>query len=321
MNPKSSRVVLIIRDDSIAHIAFARDQDLEQSIQNAFASPAFAKTADAPVLRLWLNAFAGYVCIGSMIQVMPAYVQARFTVSPYAVGVAVTVGFLATMIARPIAGRLVDARGARGIVMAGTIGAALGGVAHLLAPNYFCLILARLMLGLGEGALFTASIGWVLSGATNKRSGGIAGRFGLSMWGGLTVGPIIGAALDAIFGFRAVWLMASVLPVAGLILVATTSGGEAVRDVRPAPSRSWFPAAARGPSGSYVFSSIGYGVIASCLVPRMTTLDLPERNFALAVFGVAFLGARFLASPLVDHLGPRRMLIAALVVEIVGLLG
>lgn len=274
----------------------------------------------APIRRLWINGFLGYVSFGSMIQVMPDYVWSRFAGSAVAVGAAVTIGFLATMIARPIAGRLVDVRGARGIVMAGSAVSAVGGIAHLLAPNYPSLIAARLLLGLGEGALFTASIGWVLSDAPSDKRGKIAGRFGLSMWGGLTTGPIIGAVLKESAGFEAVWLMASILPVVGLVLAATTprqTGKVAVDPARP----RWFPIAARLPAASYLLSSIGYGVVAACLVPRLTALGLPERNLALAVFGAAFLVARFFGSPLVDRIGPRRMLGIALLIEASGLIG
>jgi MFS family permease len=53
----------------------------------------------------------------------------------------------------------------------------------------------------------------------------------------------------------------------------------------------------------------------------MAALNLPRNDIALAVFGSAFLTARFLGSPLVDRFGPSIMLTGSLLVEAFGLGG
>jgi MFS family permease len=278
-------------------------------------------TAQAPYRRLWLACFLGYIAIGATIQVMPEYVHTRMGAGDFAAGLAVTIGSLATMLSRPIAGRITDRQGGRGVALVGAVLSALGGLGHLLAPNLPCLVAARLLLGAGEGALFTAAIGWVLASTPADRHGRIAGHFGLSMWGGLTGGPILGAALLAGAGFRTVWIAAGLLPLIGLALAGSTRG--AGRAVTPATRqrRAWLPRAAWRPSLSYIFASIGYGVIAACLVPRFAALGLAGKDIALAVFGIAFLVTRFLGSPLVDRFGAARMLVVALLIEAAGLGG
>jgi MFS family permease len=277
--------------------------------------------AQAPFWPLWLTAFLGYAAIGATIQVMPDYVHGRFAGSTFQAGLAVTVGFLATMLARPIAGRIADQRGARGVVLGGAMLATAGGLGHLLAPSFAVLIAARLLLGAGEGALFTASIGWVLASTPVERRGRTAGRFGLSMWGGLTGGPILGAALVRAGGFDAVWITASVLPAAGFLLLRAAHHRKQRIETRGTEPRAFLPRAARGPAASFFFASIGYGVIAACLVPRMAALSLPGNDVALTVFGGAYLTTRFVGSPLVDRCGPALMLAASLLVEAVGLAG
>jgi MFS family permease len=277
--------------------------------------------AGTPFWALWLTAFLGYVAIGATIQVMPDYVHGRFSGSTFQAGLAVTVGFLATMLARPIAGRIADQRGPRGVVLGGAMLATAGGLGHLFAPSFAFLIAARLLLGAGEGALFTASIGWVLASTPVERRGRIAGRFGLSMWGGLTGGPILGAALVRAGGFDAVWIAASVLPAVGFLVLGAARHGQQRIVTRKAVPGAWLPRAAFGPGASFMFSSIGYGVLAACLVPRMAALALPGNDVALTVFGVAFLATRFTGSPLVDRFGPAIVLAASLLVEAVGLAG
>ena len=276
--------------------------------------------AGVPVVRLWLNGFLGYTAIGASIQVMPDFVRAEFGGGAFEAGLAVTIGFLATMVARPIAGRLADRGTPRRIIIAGSSLAALGALLHLAAANLATLIAARLLLGLGEGTLFTASIGWVLSSTAPARRGSISGRFGLSMWGGLSCGPLVGAALRSALGFNAVWLSACALPVCGLLLLLTTTNARAT-PIGPAPQQSLLPRAAWAPSSSYVFASVGYGVIASSLVARLAELSIPHGDSALAVFGAAFLSTRLFGGHLVDRLGVGNVLISALAIEVAGLGG
>jgi MFS family permease len=70
-----------------------------------------------------------------------------------------------------------------------------------------------------------------------------------------------------------------------------------------------------------LFSSIGYGIIAAFLVPRFAALGFAGRHFALTAFGIAFMITRFLGSGFADRFGARRVLLAAFLIESVGLAG
>jgi MFS family permease len=126
------------------------------------------------------------------------------------------------MISRPVSGRLADQSGGRRVAMAGAILGLIGGVGHILATNLPILVLARLFLGAGEGALFTGSVGWILAHTEQSQRGKTAGHFGLSMWTGLASGPMLGTALLAIGGYRNVWIAATFIPMLAWILVAST---------------------------------------------------------------------------------------------------
>ncbi|MET3415133.1 MFS transporter [Methylobacterium sp. 1030] len=277
--------------------------------------------APAPYWPLWAACFLGYAAIGMTIQVMPAYAHERLGAGAVTAGMAVTVGSLATMIARPVAGRLADQHGGRGVVMAGAILGLAGGLGHLLATTLPALVLARLVLGAGEGALFTASIGWVLDQADPMRRGEIAGHFGLSMWTGLAAGPVLGAALLTIGTYRSVWIAASLFPALAFALIARTPPMKARPVADPGIRRALLPRAAWRPGAANVFASVGYGVVAAFLVPRFAALHLAGQDFALAAFGIAFMTTRFLGSPAVDHFGARRVLVVAFCVEAAGLAG
>jgi len=255
------------------------------------------------------------------IQVMPAYAHERFGADAITAGLAVTIGSLATMFSRPISGRFADQSGGRRVAIAGAILGLIGGIGHIVATNLPVLVLARLFLGAGEGALFTGSVGWILAHTEQSQRGKVAGHFGLAMWMGLASGPMLGTAILSLGTYRSVWIASSIIPIVALVLAASTRpedrGSFAQCNVR----RSLFPRAAWVPGASGVFCSVGYGVIAAFLVPRFAALGFPGQNFALTVFGVAFMITRFLGSGYAARFGGRRVLVSAFLVEAVGLAG
>jgi MFS family permease len=287
-------------------------RDLDRHIQ---------RVAAVPYWRLWSACFLGFSAIGMTIQVMPAYAHDRLGANAVMAGLAVTIGSLATMISRPVSGRIADQSGGRRVAMAGAILALIGGVGHVVATNLPILIVARLFLGAGEGALFTGSVGWVLNHAAQSQRGKIAGHFGLSMWMGLASGPMLATALLAIGSYRDVWIAAAIIPVLALALVASTRPEGPVSLGQANIRRALLPRAAWVPGASGVFASIGYGIIAAFLVPRFAALGFAGESFALTAFGIAFMITRFLGSGYADRLGGRRVLLSAFLIEATGLAG
>ena len=274
-----------------------------------------------PYWRLWSATFLGFGAIGMTIQVMPAYAHERFGAGAITAGLAVTIGSLATMFSRPISGRLADQSGGRRVAMAGAVLALIGGIGHVVATSLPILVLARLFLGAGEGALFTGSVGWILAHTEQSRRGKVAGHFGLAMWIGLASGPMFGTLILSIGTYRGVWIAASIIPLLAWALVASTSREERVSSGSTPIRRALFPKAAWVPGASGAFASVGYGVIAAFLVPRFAALDFAGQNFALTVFGVAFMITRFLGSGYAHRFGGRRVLLSAFLIEATGLAG
>ena len=274
-----------------------------------------------PYWRLWSACFLGFSAIGMTIQVMPAYAHERLGANAITAGLAVTIGSLATMISRPLSGRFADQSGGRRVAMVGAILGLIGGIGHVVATNLPVLVLARLFLGAGEGALFTGSVGWILAHTAQSQRGKIAGHFGLSMWMGLASGPMLGTALLAMGTYRNVWIAASVIPMLGWVLVASTRPEDRIASAGTNIRRALFPRAAWVPGASGVFASIGYGIIAAFLVPRFAALDFAGQNFALTVFGIAFMIIRFLGSGYADRFGARPVLLSAFLIESVGFVG
>ncbi|MGH7866106.1 MAG: MFS transporter, partial [Candidatus Dormibacteraceae bacterium] len=117
-----------------------------------------------PKRRLWLGVLCGYLALGATLQELPVYVGTKFGQGPLVAGLVVGAAFAAAALVRPFAGRAGDAGRARLVVVTGGAITAVAALGHLLAPNVGVLLLARLLMGAGEAALFSGGLPWVLSG-------------------------------------------------------------------------------------------------------------------------------------------------------------
>ncbi|MGW7695052.1 MFS transporter [Streptomyces asiaticus] len=294
-------------------------------------------TPKAPVRRLWLSVLCGYLALGATLQELPGYVTVKFGAGPAVTGLAIGAAFLATAVCRPFAGRAGDAGRARPVVMAGGGLTAIAAAGHLLAPGVGVLLVARLLMGAGEAALFSAGLPWVLAGVPAGRRGRVAGWFGLSMWGGLTLGPLLAVAVHGLAGGTAVWRMVTALPLISTVLVFTTGGqvrpyAEPPAGIPPAQvpqrERSDWPKRAREvvPAGAGVpglvlgLAAYGYGAITALVVLYLSSEHLGGERVALSIYAIAFLVTRSVGSPQVDARGPVLLARMSVAVETVGLL-
>jgi MFS family permease len=273
---------------------------------------------NVPVRRLWLAVLCGYLALGAAVQALPTYVSERFGGGPLASGTAVAIAFLATAMARPPAGWLADAGRSRPVVLAGGLLTAIGGLGQLLAPHLVLLLLARLVMGAGEGALFSAALPWVLQGTRPAQRGRLAGWFGLSMWGGLAAGPVVASLVD-----NWVWWVVVGLGVASAGLVFTTRAIPAGTEplVPLGRFRDLVPPGVPLPGTLIGLAAYCYGTVAALLVMRLRDSGIGVDESALAVFAVSFLVVRFVGSPLVDKFGGRLVVASSVSVEAVALAG
>jgi MFS family permease len=256
------------------------------------------------IKQLWIAVFCGYLALGATIQALPGLGLGGAA----ATGALVTVAAAATAVVRPFAGRWAD-RGAP-VARYGAALVALGAAGHLAARSVPAMAGARLVLGAGEGALFTGALAAVLREAPAARRGRLIGHFGLSMWGGLAIGPVLAAAA----GDDALWVAAAM----ALAAMAMTAGRGAV-PAGPAaipgrPRARLLPPVALRLGLLLGLSSFGYGTLNAFISTRTDRAGL-----ALGLFAGAFVVSRALGSRLVDDHGPQRVARVAIAVEAVAL--
>jgi MFS family permease len=239
--------------------------------------------------------------------------------SDLAVGVVVGAFAITSVVCRPLAGRHADRRGRRIVLVGGSLAMALGGALYLLSDSVPTLIAARLVVGAGEGAVYTAGATWAVDLAPEDRRGLALGLFGLSVWGGLSLGPLAGELLRAGVGYDAVWILAAALPLAGAAIASRLPEPVRLTDSRPAGRSLLFPRSARRPGLALALANIGYAALAGFVVLHLRARGIGGGASVFTVFAIAVFASRLALSHLPDRAGARRTATAAGLLEAVGL--
>jgi MFS family permease len=263
--------------------------------------------------------FAGLLAVGAVLPVLPRYVHGPLDGGNIAVGVVVGSYAATGLLLRPVAGRYADRNGRRITVLAGSLLVAVSGFLYLLPLGIPGLILARLVLGAGEGTVFTAGSAWIVDLAPPDRRGRVIGLYGLAVWGALSIGPLIGELLLHASGYTLVWLFAGVVPLAGAAI--------AWRVPDPYRPGAWLehqhqPLIAREavrPGAALALASVGYACVAAFVVLHLDDRGVGHGAVAFGAFATMVVLTRLFAGDLPDRIGPARVATAAALVEAVGL--
>jgi MFS family permease len=268
---------------------------------------------------VFVSALLAFLAIGAALPVLPAYVRGPLRSGDLAVGIVVGAFALTAVVCRPLAGRQADVRGRRAVLVAGALAMALGGALYLLASSVAGLVAARLVVGAGEGAVYTAGATWAVDLAPEDRRGLALGLFGLSVWGGLSLGPLAGELLRTGVGYDAVWVATAVLPFAGALIalrLPEPRGDSTERDPGPL---AFFPRAAHRPGLALALANIGYAALAGFVVLHLRARGIGGGASVFTAFAVAVFACRLALSRVPDRAGARRTATAAGLLEAAGL--
>src|SRR6476646_928992 len=267
---------------------------------------------------VFVAALCAFLAIGAALPVLPGYVRGPLHSSDVAVGIVVGAFAVTSVVCRPLAGRQADVRGRRIVLIAGALAMTVGGVLYLLAGSVATLVLARLAVGAGEGAVYTAGATWAVDLAPVNRRGLALGLFGLAVWGGLSLGPVAGELLRAHVGYDAVWAFSAVLPFAGALLAMRLPepGGLVTREPSPL---ALLPRAAYRPGIALALANIGYAALAGFVILLLTSRGIGGGASVFTAFALAVFASRLVLSRVPDRAGARPTATAAGLFEAVGL--
>jgi len=262
----------------------------------------------------------GLLSIGATLPVLPQYVKGPIGSSDLAVGVVVGAYALTGIACRPIAGSIADARGRKPVVIAGAVITAVASALYFLPFGVPGLIVARLILGAGEGVVYTASSAWVIDTTDPARRGRVIGLYGLAIWGGLSLGPPIGDLLHREIGYGAVWAFAAAAPLLAALIAARIPEAPLHREgaVRSGISRLLAPEAL-GPGLAMTLATLGYAALAGFIVLHLDARGIDHGATIFTAFALTVVTARVLLGWLPDRFGGMRCAFGAGLLEAAGL--
>ena len=282
------------------------------------AAPALARPG-AAFAGIFAVTFCGLVAVGAVLPVLPPYVDGPLDAGKIAVGVVIGAYAITGLLLRPFAGRFADRRGRKPAVLIGSLLMAAGGFLYLLPLGVSGLIVARLVLGAGEGTVFTAGSAWIVDLAPPERRGRVIGLYGLAVWAGLSVGPLFGELIQHGAGYTPVWIFAGVMPLIGALVALRVPD-----PFRPGPPaehehHSLIAPEAVRPGAALALGSIGYAAVATFVVLHLDDRGVGHGALVFGAFATMVVLTRLVGGDLPDRVGPARVACAAACVEAVGL--
>jgi MFS family permease len=277
------------------------------------------------VRRSPLAAFAGIfvvtllslTAVGAVLPVIPRYVRGPLDSGNVVVGLAVGAFALTALASRPLAGHVADLHGRRPVVVVGALLSATAGLLYLVPAGLAGLIGARLVLGAGEGMVFTAGATWVVDLAPPDRRGRVIGLYGLAVWSGLSLGPPIGDAFLRASSYEAVWAFAAICPFLGALVAMRIPDPH--RPSSEPEKRPLLALESVRPGIAISLASVGFAAMASFIVLHLEAQGSGHGTAAFTAFAATVVLTRLVGGDLPDRIGPLRCAAGAAALEAVAL--
>jgi len=274
------------------------------------------RSSRAAFAGIFIATLLALLAVGAVLPVLPHYVKGPLGAGNVAVGVVIGAFAFTGIVGRPLAGRLADSRGRRLAVVIGALLASLAGLLYFLPWGVPGLIFARLVLGAGEGTVFTAGATWVVDLAPRERRGRVIGLYGLAVWTGLSIGPLIGVGLLHLASYHLVWAFAAAAPLLGAVVASRLP-----EPFHPAPSERPALIARESirPGFALALASTGYATVAAFVILHLDARGIGHGATVFGAFAAMVVLTRLIGGDLPDRIGPTRCAAGAALVESLGL--
>ncbi|KMM78408.1 MFS transporter [Pseudomonas deceptionensis] len=277
------------------------------------------------ILSIVFYTFIAFICIGLPIAVLPGYVHDQLGFSAVIAGLAIASQYLATLLSRPSAGRLVDSLGTKPAIVYGLIGIAISGVLTTLAVmleqwpwlSLGILLVGRVFLGIAQGLIGVGTITWGIGQVGSQHTARAIGWNGIASYGAIAIGAPLGVVMIDRLGFASLGVALLLLALLALLLIRKKPSIPVISGVR-LPFWSVFGLIA--PYGiSLTLASIGYGTLTTFITLFYIDRGWVGAAYCLSVFGVCFILARLVFTNSINRLGGYTVAIACMAIETVGL--
>ncbi|WP_085656971.1 MFS transporter [Pseudomonas sp. B11(2017)] len=277
------------------------------------------------IVSIVFYTFIAFLCIGLPIAVLPGYVHEQLGFSAVIAGLTIGSQYLATLLSRPMAGRMSDSVGTKRAIVYGLSGIFLSGALTLVSTllqsvpllSLVILITARLLLGIAQGLIGVGTISWCMGQVGAEHTARSISWNGIASYGAIAIGAPLGVVMVADYGFASLGIALSALAAGALLLIRNKPSVPVVRGER-LPFRAVFGRIA--PYGaSLCLASIGYGTLTTFITLYYLNRGWTGAAYCLTVFGVCFILSRLVFISAINRFGGFTSAIACMIIETLGL--
>ncbi|MEG0063419.1 MAG: MFS transporter [Pseudomonas sp.] len=277
------------------------------------------------IVSIVFYTFIAFLCIGLPIAVLPGYVHEQLGFSAIIAGLVIGSQYLATLLSRPMAGRMSDTIGTKRAIVYGLLGIVLSGALTLLStllqsyplPSLLILILGRLLLGIAQGLIGVGTISWCMGQVGAEHTARSISWNGIASYGAIAIGAPLGVVMVAEYGFASLGISLSVLAAGALLLIRNKPSVPVIRGER---LPFWAVFGRIAPFGaSLTLASIGYGTLTTFITLYYLNRGWSGAAYCLTVFGVCFIVSRLMFISAISRFGGFTSAIVCIAVETVGL--
>jgi MFS family permease len=238
------------------------------------------------IVSIVFYTFIAFLCIGLPIAVLPGYVHEQLGFSAVVAGLVIGSQYLATLLSRPMAGRMSDTLGTKRAIVYGLSGIVLSGVLTLISTLLQSLPGAepadpdrrRLLLGIAQGLIGVGTISWCMGQVGAEHTARSIGWNGIASYGAIAIGAPLGVVMVADYGFTSLGIALSVLAAGALVLIRNKPSVPVVRGER---LPFWAVFGRIAPFGaSLSLASIGYGTLTTFITFITSTVAGAARRIA-----------------------------------------
>jgi predicted MFS family arabinose efflux permease len=176
----------------------------------------------------------------------------------------------------------------------------------------------RAVLGGAESFIITGALSWGLALGGPENAGKVMAWVGTAMYVAFAVGAPTGSALYAAYGFEAIALATTLVPLVTLPLVLPRPTVAPTAHTHR-PSFAKVVSAVWAPGVGLAFSSVGFGAITTFAVLLFAQRGWGLAWLALTVFATAFVVARVFLGHLADRVGGAKVALVSALIEAAGL--
>jgi MFS family permease len=216
---------------------------------------------------------------------------------------------------RPLAGRIGDTMGRRVLIIGGALIVSLSTAAYGLVHAFWFIVLARIASGFGEAGFFVGAATMITDLAPIERRGEAVSYWSVAVYGGLSLGPLLGSVLHGHGHYGSVWAVSAALSMLAALIGLLTV--EVARDAPAEPPKHLLHRAAI-PPGSVLFLGLISLAGFTAFVPLYAHDVGASAGVIFAIYGVLILAVRVFGARVPDQLGGRLTASVALALIVIG---